>query len=138
MAAQFRSRQLLTTVSMAAEINHRQSVLQRSPLDEEDGLTLAYDKTDKPTSYAHGVELPHTVKSIYSSFVTAMTMLINVISWLGLLQMSTASMWNASLDQTVLEWWHKLYVYDNNAAAVASSYLPNKPTTVVEEEDCGA
>ncbi|KAF0706019.1 hypothetical protein AaE_014287, partial [Aphanomyces astaci] len=72
MAAQFRSRQLLTTVSMAAEINHRQSVLQRSPLDEEDGLTLAYDKTDKPTSYAHGVELPHTVKSIYSSFVTAM------------------------------------------------------------------
>ncbi|ETV78831.1 hypothetical protein H257_07659 [Aphanomyces astaci] len=76
MAAQFRSRQLLTTVSMAAEINHRQSVLQRSPLDEEDGLTLAYDKTDKPTSYAHGVELPHTVKSIYSSFVTAMVLTI--------------------------------------------------------------
>ncbi|ETV78832.1 hypothetical protein H257_07660 [Aphanomyces astaci] len=73
----------------------------------------------------------------YNSYAP-MTMLINVISWLGLLQMSTASMWNASLDQTVLEWWHKLYVYDNNAAAVASSYLPSKPATVVEEEDCGA
>ncbi|ETV93151.1 hypothetical protein H310_12760 [Aphanomyces invadans] len=179
---------------MAAALYQRQSVFQPSPLDEEDALILSND--DKRSSYAT-IEVPSTVKSIYSSFVTAlklavlitmllvgytirsmflgatkrrgygpfmlclfafplvmvqpvlqvlqslhyynsyapMTKLINVISWMGLIQMSTASMWNASLDQSVLAWWKQRQLM--SSPLPSPRYMPNKPVTVVEEEECG-
>ncbi|RHY31832.1 hypothetical protein DYB32_004136 [Aphanomyces invadans] len=58
---------------MAAALYQRQSVFQPSPLDEEDALILSND--DKRSSYAT-IEVPSTVKSIYSSFVTALVRIV--------------------------------------------------------------
>ncbi|CAK4144130.1 unnamed protein product [Aphanomyces euteiches] len=121
-----------------------------SPGEEDDGGIYDDDNNDKPTSlYTRGFKVPETIKSIYSSFVTAMTRLINVISWLGLIQMSTASMWNASLDVYVLDWlsrqWtHRVHTKSNAEAALVEMETVEEleplaaAPTVEEEEECGA
>ncbi|CAK4609740.1 unnamed protein product [Aphanomyces euteiches] len=135
-----------------------------SPGEEDDGGIYDDDNNDKPTSlYTRGFKVPETIKSIYSSFVTAMVMLslryynsyepmtrlINVISWLGLIQMSTASMWNASLDVYVLDWlsrqWtHRVHTKSNAEAALVEMETVEEleplaaAPTVEEEEECGA
>ncbi|CAK4609794.1 unnamed protein product [Aphanomyces euteiches] len=84
----------------------------------------------------------------YNSY-EPMTRLINVISWLGLIQMSTASMWNASLDVYVLDWlsrqWtHRVHTKSNAEAALVEMETVEEleplaaAPTVEEEEECGA
>ncbi|OQR97302.1 hypothetical protein THRCLA_07028 [Thraustotheca clavata] len=74
-----------------------------------------------------------------------MTSFINFISWMGLFQMSTASMWNASLDVTIITWYTKKFVAE---APLSSSRYEKLPEIVppvaeitpepAEEEECGA
>lgn len=55
-----------------------------------------------------------------------MTKFVNVISWCGVFQMSTASSWNAGLDIKIVGWYHK----------VLDKY--GKQSYEKVEDDCGA
>ncbi|KDO19009.1 hypothetical protein SPRG_15758 [Saprolegnia parasitica CBS 223.65] len=77
----------------------------------------------------------------YYNAYAPMTKFINFISWIGLFQMSTASMWNASIDVTLVAWISKHYgAYEAkyDYADVVSSVPPAPVAAPFEEEECGA
>lgn len=51
------------------------------------------------------INLAFDLKSIDES--KAMSAMLNVVTWLGVIQMTAGSFWNSSMDKRVFRWWQK-------------------------------